>query len=246
MEIILRIRRYNPETDEKPGYKAYTVEVKPTDRVLDALMQVKGFQDGTLSFRKSCGHGVCGSDAMRINGKERLACKTLIQDVAGAGGETVVIEPLRNFPVQRDLVVDQTALFDKYRAVNPYLINDEPVPEKERIQSREERMQFDDATNCILCSACLSACPVFKDNPDFIGPAAIVQAYRFIADSRDRGFDKRLPVLDDPAGVWPCMNHFECTRQCPRSIKVTKHINQTKNRIKQYREDRGEKVRTDS
>jgi succinate dehydrogenase / fumarate reductase iron-sulfur subunit len=236
MKIILKIQRYNPESDAGPMYREYTVEVEPTDRLLDALMHVKRFQDGTLAFRKSCAHGVCGSDAMRINGKEALACKTLIQDIAETDGATVVIEPLRHFPVQRDLIVDQNAFLDKYRSIKPYLINDEPVDQGERLQSQEARMAFDDATNCILCSACFSACPVPADRPGFLGPAAIVQAYRFLADSRDRGFEERLPMLDAPEGVWPCQNHFQCTRACPRLIKITRRINQTKKMIQKYRE----------
>lgn len=240
MKIILKIQRFNPEADTQPAFQNYTVEVNPTDRLLDALMHVKRFQDGTLAFRKSCAHGVCGSDAMRINGKDALACKTLVQDVAETDGATVVIEPLRHFPVQRDLIVDQTSFLEKYRIIKPYLINDEPVSKGERLQSQEERMVFDDATNCILCSACFSACPVPEDRPDFLGPAAILQAYRFLADSRDRGFEDRLPVLDAPEGVWPCRNHFKCTEACPRLIKITKRINQTKKMIKKYREDNEE------
>jgi len=235
MKIILKIQRFNPQTDKKPAYRNYTVEVSPTDRLLDALIQVKRFQDGSLGFRKSCAHGVCGSDAMRINGQSRLACKTLIQDVAEADGATVVIEPLLNFPVQRDLIVDQTAFFEKYRSVKPFLMNDEPVIKKERRQSREEHLAFDDTTSCILCSACFSACPVLQNQAEFLGPAPIVQAYRFLADSRDRGFGERLPILDTPNGVWSCQNHFECTRACPRSIKITRRINQTKNMIKKMK-----------
>ena len=236
MKIILKVHRFNPETDKEPTYQRYTVEVEPTDRILDALMRVKRFQDGSLGFRKSCAHGVCGSDAMRINGKDRLACKTLVKDVVEKDGDAVRIDPLTHFPVQRDLIVDQSAFFEKYRAVKPFLINDEPVAEKERIQSQEERMAFDDTTNCILCSACFSACPVLGENPDFLGPANIAQAFRFLADSRDKGFEDRLPVLDQPNGVWPCQNHFECTRACPRGIKITKRINETKRMITQYRE----------
>ena len=239
MNIILKIKRYNPETDDAPYFKKYSVDVEPTARVLDALMQVKEYQDNTIAFRKSCAHGVCGSDAMRINGKEGLACKTLVQSVAESDGDTILIEPLRNFPVQRDLIVDQTELFVKYKEIKPFLINDEPVKEKERIQSQEERMQFDDSINCILCSSCYSACPVVGEGKGFLGPAAIVQAFRFISDTRDKGFSERVPVLDKPDGVWPCENHFECTKQCPRSILITKRINQTKNMIKKYHKEQG-------
>lgn len=240
MKIILKILRFNSEIDEKPEYQSYTVEVEPTDRLLDALMHIKRFQDGTLAFRKSCAHGVCGSDAMRINGKDALACKTLVQDVVETEGATVVIEPLRYFPVQRDLIVDQAMFFEKYKSIKPYLINDEPVLEKERLQSQEERMVFDDTTNCILCSACFSACPVLEENPDFLGPAAIAQAYRFLADSRDKGFEERLSSLDSPDGVWPCQNHFQCTQACPRWIKITKRINQTKKMIQKHHEGQDE------
>lgn len=240
MKIILKILRFNFEIDEKPQYQSYTVEVEPTDRLLDALMHIKRFQDGTLAFRKSCAHGVCGSDAMRINGKDALACKTLVQDVVETEGATVVIEPLRYFPVQRDLIVDQATFFEKYKSIKPYLINDEPVLEKERLQSQEERMVFDDTTNCILCSACFSACPVLEENPDFLGPAAIAQAYRFLADSRDKGFEARLSSLDSSDGVWPCQNHFQCTKACPRWIKITKRINQTKKMIQKHHESQDE------
>jgi succinate dehydrogenase / fumarate reductase iron-sulfur subunit len=235
MKIILKIQRYNPETDDKPIFREYTVEADPNERLLDALMQVKRFQDGSLGFRKSCAHGVCGSDAMSINGKDGLACKTLIKDVAEKEGDTITIAPLRHLPVLRDLIVDQTAFFEKYRAVKPFLINDEPVPGKERLQSPEERQQFDDTTNCILCASCYSACPVLDDLQDFLGPAAVSQAFRFLADSRDRGFEERLPVLDGPDGVWPCQNHFECTKVCPRSILITKRINQTKRMIDKHK-----------
>lgn len=231
MYIILRIQRYNPAVDDKPYYQDYTVEVEPRDRLLDALMKVKRFQDGSLGFRKSCAHGVCGSDAMRINGKNGLACKTLVQDLTSESGETITVEPLNHLPVQRDLIVDQEEFFDKYKKVKPYLINDEKVQEKERLQTQDERMVFDDTTNCILCASCYSACPVLGDNTSFIGPAALVQGFRFLADSRDRAEDERLDLLGRKNGVWPCENHFECTRSCPRSILITKRINQTKKQL---------------
>jgi succinate dehydrogenase / fumarate reductase iron-sulfur subunit len=158
-----------------------------------------------------------------------------VKDVATKDGDMITIEPLRYLPVQRDLIVNQKDFFDKYRFVKPYLINEEEIEEKERLQSQEERMTFDDTTNCILCAACYSACPVLAEKPGFVGPAAIAQAYRFIADSRDRGMDERLELLDNKTGVWPCQNHFKCTEACPRSILITKRINQTKNLIKKHR-----------
>ena len=238
MQITLKIQRYNPDTDDAPYYQEYTVVTDPNARLLDALMDVKRFQDGSLGFRKSCAHGVCGSDAMRINGQDGLACKTLVKEVAEEDGATVVVEPLRHLPVQRDLIVDQAEFFEKYKSIKPYLINDEPVAEKERIQSPEERLQFDDSTNCILCASCYSACPIPEEQPAFIGPAAIAQAFRFLADSRDKGEEQRLPVLDDADGVWLCENHFKCTQACPRSILITKRINQTKRLIKEGKGDK--------
>jgi succinate dehydrogenase / fumarate reductase iron-sulfur subunit len=235
MKIILNIQRYNPDTDAAPHFQRYEVEADANERLLDALMRIKRFQDGSLGFRKSCAHGVCGSDAMRINGRDALACKTLVKDVAAKDGDAVTIEPLRYLPVQRDLIVDQAEFFAKYRFIKPYLINDEEVEGKERPQTQEERMVFDDTTNCILCAACYSACPVLGEKPGFVGPAAIAQAFRFNADSRDRGMAERLELLDNKVGVWPCQNHFKCTEACPRSILITKRINETKELIKKHR-----------
>jgi succinate dehydrogenase / fumarate reductase, iron-sulfur subunit len=235
MFIKLKIQRYNPETGKTPYFQEYTVEMDPNERLLDALMKIKRFQDGSLGFRKSCAHGVCGSDAMRINGKDGLACKTLVKDVVRNDGDTVTVEPLRHLPVQRDLIVDQDEFFAKYRSVKPYLINEEPVDKRERIQTQEERMVFDDTTNCILCASCYSACPILGENKTFLGPAAISQAFRFLADSRDRGIEERLSILDTPDGVWPCENHFLCTKSCPRSILITKRINQTKTMLKKQK-----------
>lgn len=234
MKIILKIQRFNPETDQAPYFREYQVEVQPTDRVLDALMSVKSSQDGSLAFRKSCGHGVCGSDAMLINGKERLACKTLVRDVAQGEGDVVTIQPLKHLRLQRDLMVEQGEFFARWRSVQPYLISALPTPEaRERLQSPAERLAYEDPTKCILCAACFSACPVLDaKNPRFVGPAAIANAARFVFDSRDTGLSERLPVLDHPDGVWACENHFECTRVCPRGIKVTKNINLTKRRIR--------------
>ncbi|UCF96711.1 MAG: succinate dehydrogenase iron-sulfur subunit [Spirochaetaceae bacterium] len=240
MKITLQIQRYNPDADEQPYFKEYPIEVEPSDRLLDALMQVKNFIDGTLAFRKSCAHGVCGSDGMIINGQERLACKTLVQDVAEADGAVIKVEPLKHLPLLRDLMVDQDEFFARWRRVKPFLINQEPVAEKERVQSPEERGLFDDPTKCILCASCYSACPILDGkNAAFIGPAAVAQAARFLFDSRDRGFSERLAVLDHPDGVWACENHFQCTRVCPRGIKITKNINLTKRQITKAKE-RGE------
>ena len=242
MKVTLAIQRYNAETDNAPHVKKYDVEVEPTDRILDALMMLTRNVDGTLGYRRSCAHGVCGSDAMRINGKERLACKTLFKDIVEGDGAVVELQPLRHLEVQKDLMVDQTAFFNKFRSVKPYFVPKAAPTGAEYIQSPEERSLFDEATKCINCSACYSACPVLDKNPDFIGPAAIVQAARFIYDSRDKGLEERIDILDQPNGVWPCESHFECTRVCPREIKITKLINLTKREIKKYREARGEQT----
>jgi len=234
VRITLQIQRYSPETDAKPYLQEFSVEVEPTDRVLDALAQVKDTMDGTLAFRRSCAHGVCGSDGMIINGQERLACKTLVQDVVDSEGVIVKVEPLKHLPLLRDLIVEQDEFFSRWRKVKPYLINLEVVDERERTQSQEERALFDDPTKCILCASCYSACPILDaENARFIGPAAAAQAARFVFDSRDRGFGERLEVLDDPDGVWACENHFQCTRVCPRGIKVTRNINLAKRKIRQ-------------
>ena len=238
MNVTLRIQRFNPAKDTKPYFQEFPVEVSSNERLLDALMVIKRFQDGSLGFRKSCAHGVCGSDAMRINGIDGLACKTLIKDIAEAEGAVITIEPLRHMPVQRDLIVDQTDFFDKYRKVKPFLMNEETVEEKERLQSQEERLQFDDTTNCILCASCYSACPIPAENSQFIGPAAIVQGFRFLADSRDLATEERLNILGHADGVWPCENHFKCTRCCPRSIAITKRINQTKKMIESEKKEK--------
>jgi len=238
VKITLQIQRFNPEKDSEPHLEDYKVEVEPAHRVLDALIQVKEYIDGSLAFRRSCAHGVCGSDAMIINGRERLACKTLVQDVAAAEGATVTVQPLKHLPLLRDLMVEQGEFFARWREVKPFLINSEEAGQGERIQSPEQRAEFDDPTKCILCGACYSACPILDGkNKDFIGPAALAQAARFVFDSRDRGFEQRLAALDQPNGVWACENHFQCTRVCPRGIKITKNINLTKRRIEQHRKE---------
>ncbi len=245
MRITLHVHRYNPGHDFEPYFQDYQVEIQPEERILDALEHIKRNVDASLGFRRSCAHGVCGSDAMRINGKEALACKTLFRDINIAEGDVVTIEPLNHMSVQRDLMVDQTVFFNNYRSVQPFFMAAKAAPEdgREFVQSVEEREAYDEATKCILCGACYSACPKLIENPNFIGPAAIVQAARFINDSRDGGLEARLATLDSPNGVWSCDNHFECTKACPRDIKITKLINLTKKQIKKYREDRGELTR---
>ena len=240
MKIILEIQRFNPKKDKKPYFEKFEVEVEKTFRILDALVYIYRNIDGSLGFRKSCAHGVCGSDAMRINGREKLACKTLVQDVAESDGDIVRIEPLRHLEIQKDLMVDQTQFLNKFKTVKPYFLPKEAVREKEYFQSPAQRKEFDAATKCINCGACYSACPILDKNQNFLGPAALVHAARFVFDSRESGLENRVDILDHNDGVWSCENHFECTKVCPRGIPIPKLINLTKRKIKKYREERGE------
>ena len=228
--ITLKILRYNPESDSKPHYESYTMEADPTDRVLDLLEYIKGYQDGTLTFRRSCAHGVCGSDAMRINGRNMLACKVLVQDL---GTDQITIEPILGLAIKKDLLVDMEPFFESFRSVMPYFVNDKPLPEdgKERVQSIEARERFDDTTKCILCAACTTSCPSFWSDGRYVGPAAIVNAHRFVFDSRDEGAAARLEILSDQMGVWRCRTAFNCTEACPREIHVTKAIAEVKQAI---------------
>jgi succinate dehydrogenase / fumarate reductase iron-sulfur subunit len=224
MEVTIKIFRYNPEKDKKPTYKTYEVDAHENDRVLDLLEKVKGYQDGTLSFRRSCAHGVCGSDAMRINGFNRLACKTLVRDT----GNKITVEPILGLRVIKDLIVDMDPFFEHYRSIKPWLINNDPPPEKERFQSPEQRAIFDDTTKCILCACCTTACPSFWANGQYVGPAAIVAAHRFIFDSRDQAAGERLKILNEVFGVYRCHTVFNCTMACPREIQITKAIGEVK------------------
>jgi succinate dehydrogenase / fumarate reductase iron-sulfur subunit len=224
MKYHLRVKRFERGKDREPYWSEYEVEAEPTDRLLDALHEVKWRQDGTLAFRRSCAHGICGSDAMLVNGVNRLACKVLLKEL----GTRITVEPMRGFPVVKDLVVDMEAFFGKYRSVQPYLMAKSPAPAKERQQSPEERERFDDTTKCILCGACTTSCPSFWSNPDYVGPAAIVQAHRFLFDSRDEGGEERLAVLGSRDGVWRCRTIYNCTDACPRGIEVTRAIGEVK------------------
>jgi len=224
MQVRLKIQRYNPERDSRPHLESYAVEADPAEQVLDLLARVKAYQDGSLAYRRSCGHGICGSDAMRINGVNRLACKVLVRDI----GDDITVEPLLGLRVLKDLIVDLEPFFDHYRSVLPYLVNDEPIPAGERRQSPADRERFDDTTKCILCAACTTSCPTFWGNGKYVGPAAIVQAHRFIFDSRDRAAADRLRILNEQMGVWSCRTAFNCTNACPREIQVTRAIGEVK------------------
>jgi succinate dehydrogenase / fumarate reductase, iron-sulfur subunit len=225
----LIIRRFDPDVDDEPRWQDFDVEVYPTDRILDALHKIKWEQDGSLTFRRSCAHGVCGSDAMRINGKNRLACKTLIKDLDIT--KPIYVEAIKGLPLEKDLIVDMEPFFESYRQINPFLMATPAKGGKERTQSPVERARFDDTTKCILCAACTSSCPVFWTDGQYFGPAAIVNAHRFIFDSRDEGAGVRLDILNDKEGVWRCRTTFNCSEACPRGIEVTKAIAEVKQAI---------------
>jgi len=230
MLITLRLFRYNPEAGRtKPSYDSFTVDAHSTDRILDLLEEVKAYHDPTLSFRRSCAHGVCGSDAMRINGRNRLACKTLVKDLKT---DKITVEPILGLRIIKDFIVDMEPFFDSYRSILPYLINDEkPADGKEYIQSIQQREKFDNTTKCILCAACTTSCPSFWSNQEYVGPATIVNAHRFIFDSRDQASAERLEILNQQMGVWRCRTAFNCTEACPREIHVTEAIAEVKQAI---------------
>ena len=231
MQAQLHIRRYNPEKDTSGYWGEYTLNnVNPNDSVLDLLHRVKWEIDGTLALRRSCAHGVCGSDAFRINGANMLACKTLVDRLGDGDSIKIQIEPILGLKVLKDLIVDMEPFMDHYKSVMPFFINDEPAPEngRERLQSIEDRARFADTTECMLGAACTSSCPSFWANEKYVGPAAIVNAHRFIFDSRDQAPEKRLAVVGDTFGVWRCRTNFNCTNACPREIEVTKAIAEVK------------------
>jgi succinate dehydrogenase / fumarate reductase, iron-sulfur subunit len=225
--VRLRVFRQDPESSERPHWADYEAPIEDNGRVLDALHYVKWHIDGTLAFRRSCAHGVCGSDAMLINGVNRLACAVLCRDLK----QPITVEPLRGLPVEKDLIVDMEPFFEGYKAVKPWLIDSEPPPVHERLQSPEQRRRFDDTTKCILCAACTTSCPIFWGDGSYVGPAAIVNAHRFIYDSRDRGGRERLRLLSSEDGAFRCRTTFNCTDACPRDIRVTEAIQEVKRSI---------------
>jgi succinate dehydrogenase / fumarate reductase, iron-sulfur subunit len=229
MSTRFTIFRFDPDHDKEPHYQSYDVEAEPTDRLLDCLIRIRSDQDPTLSFRMSCGHGVCGSDGMRINGICGLPCQKLVKSFEGE----ILLEPLPVFPVIKDLVVDLEPFFEKYRSVRPYLIVSSPPPEDERLQSPLEIKRLDDAVRCILCACCTASCPVNQDKEtaNYVGPAALVRAFRYLFDSRDEAAKDRIADLDRKSGAWGCKTLWKCTEVCPKEIPVTKQIGQIKKRI---------------
>jgi succinate dehydrogenase / fumarate reductase iron-sulfur subunit len=220
-----RVYRYDPESDVKPHFQDYDIELDPHDRMLlDALIRLKVVDD-TLAFRRSCREGVCGSDAMNINGRNGLACVTNLKTLK----EPVTLCPLPGLPVIRDLIVDMSQFFKQYHSIKPYLVNDEPPPERERTQSPEDRERLDGLYECILCACCSTACPSFWWNPDkFVGPAGLLAAYRFIADSRDRDLNERLDNLEDPYRLFRCHTIMNCVDVCPKGLNPTRAIERIK------------------
>jgi len=224
--VQFEIYRYDPDKDSKPYMQKLQVTLQPSDRMLlDALIRIKSEVDDSLSLRRSCREGVCGSDAMNINGKNGLACVTNVRDLK----EPIVLRPLPGLPVIRDLIVDMSQFFKQYESIKPYLINDTPPPEKERLQLPSEREELNGLYECILCACCSTACPSFWWNPDkFVGPAGLLQAYRFIADSRDQATNERLDNLNDPYRLFRCHTIMNCIDVCPKDLNPTLAIGKIK------------------
>ena len=221
-----KIYRYNPETDSKPYVQEYELEnIEPGMMLLAALLRIKDEQDETLSFRRSCGEGVCGSDGMNINGTNGLACITSLESLK----QPIEVKPLPGLPVIRDLIIDMDQFYKQYRAVKPYLIVNDPMPEVELTQTPEQREQLDGLYECVLCACCTTACPSFWWNPDkFLGPAALLQASRFIEDSRDQAFENRLEDLEGPFKLFRCHTIMNCVHVCPKGLNPTKAIGRIK------------------
>ncbi len=230
MNLTVNVKRFNPEADAAPHWQSFQVEADAMDTALEVLLKIKWYQDGTLTFRKSCAHGICGSDAMQINGENKLACATLVQDIAKGDGSVLRYEPLPGSPVIKDLVIDQTRFFEKYRAILPYLVNGNPPPEHERLQSPEDQEIIEDATKCIMCGACTHACPSTWADPSYLGPAAMLKAYRYTFDTRDEGASDRLRVVDSSEGLWKCYTIFNCVQACPKEIDITRWLSALKRR----------------
>ena len=224
--IQFEIYRYDPDADQQPRMQKLQVTLQPNDRMLlDALIRIKAEVNDSLSLRRSCREGVCGSDAMNINGKNGLACVTSLRDLK----EPIVLRPIPGLPVIRDLIVDMSQFFKQYESIKPYLINDTPPPEKERLQSPAEREELNGLYECILCACCSTACPSFWWNPDkFVGPAGLLQAYRFIADSRDQATNDRLDNLNDPYRLFRCHTIMNCVDVCPKNLNPTLAIGKIK------------------
>lgn len=230
--LKVEVYRYNPETDSAPSMKTYSVDTEGKDLMVLDVMELLKVQDSTLAFRRSCREGVCGSDGLNINGTNGLACITPLSECVKRN--TLILRPLPGLPVVRDLVVDMTQFYDQYKKIEPYLQNDTPAPAIERLQSPEERARLDGLYECILCACCSTSCPSFWWNPDkFIGPAGLLQAYRFLADSRDTETESRLAALDDPFSVFRCRGIMNCVNVCPKGLNPTRAIGHIRNMLLQ-------------
>ena len=226
MELFkFQVMRFNPDKDEKWYMQDYELELDPTDvKLLDALVKLKA-KDDSLSFRRSSREGICGSDGMNINGKNGLACLTNVRDLK----QPIQLRPLPGLPIIRDLIVDMTQFFNQYHSVKPYVVNDDPAPERERLQTQEERKELDGLYECILCACCSTACPSFWWNPDkFVGPSGLLNAYRFIADTRDTRTNERLDNLNDPYRLFRCHTIMNCVDVCPKHLNPTRAIGKIK------------------
>jgi succinate dehydrogenase / fumarate reductase iron-sulfur subunit len=220
-KVDFSIFRFDPERDKKPRYQDFEVELRrPGMMVLDGLNQIRWEQDGALAYRRSCREGVCGSDALNINGVNRLGCMTHIEPLK----TPVVIQPLPALQPIKDLVVDMDHFLDKYFVCKPFLITKTPLPDHEILQSPEERKKLDGLYECILCASCSSSCPSYWADPQYLGPSALLNIWRFIVDSRDEGADERLQMLDDRHGVWRCHTILNCIAACPKDLNPTQAI----------------------
>ncbi len=234
MKVKFKVFRFNPENDRAPHFDVFEVEANPNDRILDCLNKIRWEQDSSLSYRMSCAHGICGSDGVTINGSPALACQKLVKDYDCT--RKIVVEPLKFFPVVKDLNVDMEPFFERIKAIHPSKIKPTALASttRERIQTNEQRSLFEDAIKCILCACCVAACPVaLEKEPEFIGPAALLRAQRYIFDSRLPDSNERMRILEKPHGIWSCKTYFKCTQVCPKQIKVTEAIIKTKKKINQ-------------
>ena len=224
---IIKILRYDPARDKKPSWQDFDMELDPESTILDVLNEIHWQLDGTLAYRRSCRSAICGSCAMKVNGQNILACETPIHKLKGK----IRIEPLPGFPILKDLVVNMDNFFEKMNKIKPYLIVDKPIPDKEFVQTPEEFEFIREAATCILCGACTSSCPSLWANDNYMGPAALLKAYRYIFDSRDDGANERLDIVNDKNGIWRCHTIFNCMEACPKSIKITEYLSRLKVKV---------------
>lgn len=230
MKVNFKIKRFNPDAGNGNGvahFDTFTVDTEPEAPILDCLHEIKWKQDGTLAFRRSCGHAICGSCAMNINNRNMLACQTLVKDI----GKNITILPLRSFPVIKDLVVNLDQFYEKMYAIMPYFVNNTPPPDKERLQWPEDQKLIEEASSCIMCASCTSSCPSFWADGDYIGPAALLKSYRFVFDTRDQAQIERLQLINTTKGPWKCHTIFNCNEACPKDINITNAIARLKLRL---------------